>query len=503
MDALKTIAKGAGIVFVGVTLSKLITYAYRIIVARIGTAEYGILSLALALFGIATVFAVAGLNVGVVRYFAFYRAKQDEARARGVLFSSLKVTALLGVLLAVILIIFGRDIARVFHEEQLFPILVLFAIGIPFYAMKEVFLAAITAAKQMVHNVLVRNIFEGAVKLLLTVALVFLGFGLLGAAWAHLIALVAATLLGFYLLQTKTFSLMSAHVSSVSRELLFYSIPVMFTTLFAQLISWTDVLMLGYYRTASEVGVYNAALPTAALLSIIPGGILTLFVPVMTELLATQKSREFSSTYQTSSKWIFVMNLAIFLLLVFFADSVLELLFGIEYAAGGSSLVILAIGYLAYQTFAASLQVLNVIEKTRLVMIDTLIAAAVNIILNALLIPQYGMMGGAIATAVSMGIFGMLAAFQTYHFTAMQPFRLSYLKAAAAGALGIASIAYIPWGKGLLRMIALGAIFSIVYGVSLLVLRSLEQEDVEILKVIERKSGIRVGWLQKLIQKFA
>ena len=197
------------------------------------------------------------------------------------------------------------------------------------------------------------------------------------------------------------------------------------------------------------------------------------------------------------------MNLAIFLLLAFFATEVLRLLFGEEYAAGGSPLVILAIGYLAYQTFAASLQVLNVIEKTRLVMIDTLIAAAVNIILNALLIPQHGMMGGAIATAVSMCIFGMLAAFQAYHFTGMQPFRLSYLKAAAAGALGIASVAYIPWGKGLLRMIVLGAIFSIVYGVSLLVLRSLEQEDVEILKVIERKSGIRAGWLQKLIQKFA
>ena len=503
MDSLKTIAKGAGIVFVGVSVSKLLTYIYRIIVARIGVEEYGILSLALALFGIATVFAVAGLNVGVTRYFAFYRAKQDEAGARGVLFSSLKITALLGAALAALLIIFGKPIASFFHEDLLAPVLILFAVGIPFYAVKEVVLAAITAAKQMVDSVLVRNVFEGGVKLLLTLGLVSLGFGLLGAAWAHLIALAAATLLGLYLLQTRTFSLTSANASPVSRELLSYSLPVMFTTLFAQLITWTDVLMLGYFRTAGEVGIYNAALPTAALLSIIPGGILTLFVPVMTELLAAQKSREFSATYQTSSKWIFFMNLALFALLIFFAPEILALLFGAEYAAGGSSLIILAGGYLIYQTFAASLQVLQVIEKTRLVMIDTLIAALVNIVLNALLIPWYGMMGGAAATAASLSLFGIMVVFQAHHFTGMHPFRPSYLKAAAAGALGLASIAYIPWGKGLLRIIVLGVIFAGVYGISLLVLRSMDEEDVEILRVIERKSGIRMEWLQKMIQKFA
>ena len=77
MQPLKTIAKGASLIFVGMFISKLLTYFYRMIVARIGTEEYGLLSLALAVFGILTTISMLGLGTGVIRYFAFYQAKRS------------------------------------------------------------------------------------------------------------------------------------------------------------------------------------------------------------------------------------------------------------------------------------------------------------------------------------------------------------------------------------------------------------------------------------------
>jgi len=258
MEALKTIAKGAGIVFIGILFSKILTYIYRVIVARIGAAEYGILSLALAIFGVLTVFAVLGLNVGVVRYFAYYRAKHQERKVKGVITSSLKITGLLGVVFGVLLFVFADRIALFFFREpQLGLILKIFAIGLPFYALKEVALAAITAAKQMFHNIFVRNIFEGALKVLLTAVFVIFGLGLIGASWAHVIALIVATFLGFYLLERKTFQVFTGKIIADTRtkELLGYSIPIMFTALLAQIVSWIDVLMIGHFKTVIDVGI--------------------------------------------------------------------------------------------------------------------------------------------------------------------------------------------------------------------------------------------------------
>ena len=87
MESLKTIAKGATLVFIGMFVSKLLTYFYRIVVARIGTEQYGLLSLALAFFWILTTISLVGLGTGVIRYFAFYKAKEDKERMKGVIFS--------------------------------------------------------------------------------------------------------------------------------------------------------------------------------------------------------------------------------------------------------------------------------------------------------------------------------------------------------------------------------------------------------------------------------
>src|SRR3989344_5492108 len=79
--SLRLIAKTSMIVFIGVMLSRILGYAYRVIVARyFGAETYGLFSLAIMVLGIFSAFASLGLAEGIVRYGAFYRARGENKK---------------------------------------------------------------------------------------------------------------------------------------------------------------------------------------------------------------------------------------------------------------------------------------------------------------------------------------------------------------------------------------------------------------------------------------
>src|SRR3989344_4690308 len=75
---LKIIAKSSIIIFVGVFFSKIITYFYRIIIARyFGPEVYGLFSLAIMISGWFIIFSSLGFAEGLLRYLPWYRGKKE------------------------------------------------------------------------------------------------------------------------------------------------------------------------------------------------------------------------------------------------------------------------------------------------------------------------------------------------------------------------------------------------------------------------------------------
>jgi len=79
--------------------------------------------------------------------------------------------------------------------------------------------------------------------------------------------------------------------------------------------------MIGFFRTTSEVGVYNVALPTANLLVIVPTSLMALFMPIITEFYSKGKIKDIVTLSRINSKWIFFLNFPIFLLIFLFRSS--------------------------------------------------------------------------------------------------------------------------------------------------------------------------------------
>ena len=162
-DYLKKIVKGAGIAFLGLAISKLFGYIYRILIARVGTEEYGLFSIGIAVFSLLTTICLLGLKGGILRYVSFYKSREDYGKVKGVILFSIKTILPLSFIVGVILFIFSRQISLyIFHKEDLAVVLQILAFAIPFAAFKEIASSVFYAFQEVRYEVYSKNIVENS-----------------------------------------------------------------------------------------------------------------------------------------------------------------------------------------------------------------------------------------------------------------------------------------------------------------------------------------------------
>jgi len=409
------VKKAAIYTFMGIIFSKLFSYVFRLIVSRLGAEEYGTFSLGFAIYGFAIIFSMLGLHDGVLRYIPYFQFKGKRQEEKGTI-----KTAILGVLacsgiVSLLMFTFAGLFAKFFGNPGLILVIRTFSIALPFMAMSLVLIAALRSNKRVKEAVMAQYYADGFTKIMFAAILIYLGFGIFGAVSGFIFSSIIVLIIAYSFLrkQGKIFEGIF-----VFKQLLSYSVPLMFSGFLYFIIYYTDTLMLGYFKDTTQVGIYNIALPTAGLLFIMPEAIHALFVPLMTKYYVTGKKKKFESMYRKSFWFNFILNLPVFIALLFFSKQIIQILFGEEYILGSAALSILAIGYFFRLTFIPNSKLLEVFKKQNVILYITIIASIMNIILNYLLIPGYGMIGGAIATSTTyifIGIATYVFSRDSYH----------------------------------------------------------------------------------------
>ena len=255
-----------------------------------------------------------------------------------------------------------------------------------------------------------------------------------------------------------------------------------------------------------QVGVYNAALPTAMILPFFLRAVSKIIFPVFSELYGKGDLSEMRRIYQVSTKWIFATTLPFFTIMLLFPEQLMSLLFGAEFTPAALSLSILAVAYFYYASLGSLDRVIKSIGKTKIYALVMGISAAVNIALNWLLIPIYGMVGGAIATAVSVILYSTLWLILVYKELKLVPFTLSYLKVALSGLISVSityfGLKYLIESPNILIYILAFIIFVSIYAFLCLVMKVLDSEDIMIMKAAERRVGIDLDLLKRIIKRF-
>ena len=508
-ESLRKIAKGAGIGFTGAFIGTALGYLSRMFIARfLGPSDYGLISLSFVILSIAATFSLMGFNMGVQRFVSFYKGKGDDGRIKGTILGGLKICFLLSLILAFIIFFYADGISiHVFHSPELTPVLRIFTIAIPFWVLAAVFNSGTTGYQAIKYEIYTTFIFKDTFKLIAIVTFIVLGYGVIGASVGWVLGIIGMSVLAFYFLEKKVFPILATKVKAVSvdKELFLFSFPLIFAGIAGLITGWTDTLMLGYFCTPSEVGIYNVAMPTAKLMGIVLSAFAIIFMPVATELYARNREGDLKNAYSSVTKWIFAIVLPGFLLMSLFSTPIIRIMFGLEYVDGAMALSILAFSFFVSALVGLAASLLTTYGRTKIVMGCSFVGAGSNVLFNFILIPMYGINGAAIATGSSVVLMSILYLFFVYRIARMQPFRLSYVKPLFASLIAVSVVYAITKyviGVSLFSLATMFFVFLALYFFLLLVLKSFEEEDLMIMRAIDQRLGTKSDWVREIIRKF-
>ncbi len=509
--SLMKITEGTGLGFIGLAVGMAFAFFGRLLVARIGTeAEYGIFALVLAVLTWCTILGCLGMEGGIPRSIAFARGQHDEEKARKFIPVSVKLTLLVSISLCIILFFTSDVIATdIFNDADIGSHLKVFAFGIPFFTMIYILTAVFCGYNDVKPQAYFRDILRSLLFPLLLLPLFFLDISFDYVFFMYLASLVICFV--FLLIYTvkrlgSPKQLIDTPISDpVAKELLLFSLPLLVVYALQIVITNTDTLMLGAMRDTVEVGQYNVAYPMSLFIATPLTALIFIFSPVVSELYAQNRMSEIRNNFAIITKWVLAATFPLFLIIFLYPSTIINFLFGEGYTAADNVLRILSVGFVMNNLLGPNTATITAMGNPRFVMWATLATAILNVVLNIALIPHWGMEGAAIASISAMASINLLTTLKLYSMSKTHPFRKNLFKPILVS-LGIILVAHfvlvnlftVVWWMLPLFLIA----FYAVYILATLLTRSVDQEDIAMMQVLEERAAIDASSVKRFIQRF-
>ena len=439
----KIILSEAFLSFSGMSFGSVFRYMFSIIMARfLGAQMLGLYSLGNAITRIAEILALLGLDNGVLRFVS--RDTEDKFNVDRSIYTSLKIGLISSILIAVLLFLSAEKIVNEILNEDSFLITVIkvFAISLPFTVLTLISSFATQAFKILKYKIFVNQIVNPLTLLIAFVASYFL----LGIELSILLPTVVSSIIGLmfilkFLTNFSSISLSKIIDTTVDKDILKFSVPLMFVSAIGIIMHWIDIIMLGILSNATEVGMYHPIERTAGLVRMILFAFAGIFAPIFSEHYFKKNKNGMKESYQSSSKYILAFSLPIFIFLFIFSEPML-LVFGTEFQ-NYFALKVLLLGIFIQTIFGLGSSTLTMSGYTKFNLLNVSIALVLNIISNSILIPLYGLTGAALATSFALIVLSTLRYFENLILMNLNLFSFKLIKPIISGAITFVVIQYL------------------------------------------------------------
>lgn len=392
---LRKIIGNIGWLFAERILTIVVSLTVGIYVIRyLGADNFGKLSYGVSFVGLFSAIAKLGLDAIVVRNIV-----QEENSTQEILGTTF-ILKLIGSLVTILLI--SGAIWNLNNDSQVRSITIIIGIGLLFSAFETIdfwFQSQVLAGAMTV----VRSgqlILSSALKLLF----ITFGMSLMAFVWLTLIDSLLKTV-GSIIIYFKHHQSFFRWKVSKSRALkmLRDSWPLILSGVMVTIYMKIDQIMLGNMVGDREVGNYAAAIRFSEIWYFVPITICSSVFPAIIRAKQRSKQEYYDKLQQLYDLTVWI-SLAIAIPMTFASSSLMTTLLGQQYSEAGE--------ILAWHIWAGPFVFLGVARSqwlmsenlTRFSFATTLLGTITNIVLNLFLIPIYGGVGAAIATAISYAV---------------------------------------------------------------------------------------------------
>jgi len=271
-----------------------------------------------------------------------------------------------------------------------------------------------------------------SIRSALQIAAVSLGFGVAGLVTGYAIASLIVGIIGFTYVSVRASAPTTRHVKRIIDFAKFSWLG----NLKKQSFSWVDVTVLGFFVVEALIGIYSIAWSIAAVLTLFSKGLSKTFFPMMSEIAEESRARvaEMLTESLRYNGLIFIPGLVGATIV---GERIL-FLYGEEFIVGTTILVVLIAARMVYSYQTQFVNTINGIDRPDVAFRINAVFIGTNVILNVVLIWQYGWLGAAAATLLASTV----SLFHAYG-AAMQFFEFSIplgeigYQAAAAFVMGV------------------------------------------------------------------
>ncbi len=381
----------------GTVVSKIIRAVLIIYAARVlGTEGYGVFSYALSLAAFFTIFSDIGLSPLLTR------EAVKKPQALSTYFSTtlgLKL-AILGITLVATIAI-APLFTKLPEAKALIPLV---AILLVFDSLRDFGFSIIHARNRMD--------LEAFFNIVTNIAITGLGLAIL--FWKPTPAALAASYtagsgIGFFLVFAfllKQFRNLISHFDrNLVRPILQSAWPFAVIGLFGGFMINIDMLFIGWFRSAHELGLYGAIQRPLQILYIIPALLGTGLFPIINRVVHEENNGErmrLITEKSLTAAFLAALPLAIGGMIV--GQPLLTFLFGTAYAEAAPAFRLLLLTVLFIFPGTLITNTIFAHDAQKVFILTTALGASANVILDYFLIPAYGITGSAVATVIALGL---------------------------------------------------------------------------------------------------
>ena len=383
-------------------------FGLALLIARLlGPAGLGFYVIAIALANGAAIIARIGLDQAMLRFIPYHRTRREPGETVGIFLFSTLLVAMLSIAASLTVFFAAPLLADAWNRPELSTAGRLIALIIPFIALGQVWRSGLRGFQDVRLAALVEQILVplATISSLVVILLVRPGEPLAAVAAAT----IAYWLAGLISLGALFIAVRRTNATPVYRMSTWmkFALPMSLEGGLLILVFWTDQLMIGWFLDASSVGIYASAMRIAMLVGLPLLAVNTIFAPTIASLHAQGDRTTLQRMYARLTMSTATLGGCIALVLWMSGEWLLGM-FGPAFVAGQLALAILIGGQIVNAGTGSSGMILAMTDRAGWRLANAALTAGLNVALNWLLIPHWGIAGAATATAISIGFINLL-----------------------------------------------------------------------------------------------
>ncbi|WP_255334856.1 flippase [Methanosarcina sp. KYL-1] len=373
----------------------------RIVLGRsLGPSGLGLYTLVFTIYMFGMQFAAFGIGSALTKYVAQYQddlPKINEFVSSGILGSMISGSAM-GLLLYTLSEIIS---IHFFHNSEMTNLLKITALCFPFISMQKVVIGTLNGLREMKWYAVV-NIFQNVSVLVISIILVLrLNMDVMGAVLGFVIPTILVGMLSLTFIRNFLVR-PSKLTSTVLKEISWFGFYVVLANSIGMINTQIDSLLIGHFMDETEVGYYEVAIIFMQGVILLPQALQRVTTPSIATYYGKGDLNKIQQLIKNTMFKSFAITVCISVILAIFGKFLIVMVFKEEFLPAYIPMITLLIGYSIYSTFVSIGGCLASIGKVQIIFKISAVCAALNTILNILLIPRFGLIGAASATSISL-----------------------------------------------------------------------------------------------------